>query len=327
MAGAVPWGVTVPFDESLADLPRTAQALHGAGFAELWSAETARFDAFTPLAVAGSAVPGATLGTAIASVYARGPAMLAMTAAGLADLAPGRFLLGVGTSSKAMTEGWNAAAFDRPIQRVRDTVRFLRRALAGERIDEEFPTFTVRGGFRLERPPATPPPILVAALAAGMVETAAREGDGLVLNWLSAQDVTTVLRVAEQAGGAGKEVAARVFVCPSTDTGVVRAAARRVIATYASVPTYARFHRFVGRGELLADTWAAWEAGDRRAASAAVPDRVVDDLVLHGDVDACAEQLRRYVAAGVTRPVVKMLPLDPARDPLADALALAAALR
>lgn len=146
-----------------------------------------------------------------------------------------------------------------------------------------------------------------------------------MLNWLSAADVDTVLRTARSAGEPG-EVVARIFVCPSTETDLVRSAARRLIATYTCVPAYARFHRWLGRGELLSRTWAAGAARDRRAAAATVPDRVVDDLIVHGSTAECVRGLQRYVDASVTRPVVKLLPLDPARDPLADALALATAL-
>ncbi|MFD1532715.1 LLM class F420-dependent oxidoreductase [Pseudonocardia aurantiaca] len=317
--------MTIPLTDPLTDVPGTARALRDAGYGDLWSAETARFDAFTPLVAAAHAVPELGLGTAIASVFARGPGMLAMTAAALADLAPGRFLLGVGASTPTMSEGWHATPFERPLARVRDTVRFLRAALAGERVSTEFETFAVRG-FRLERPPPVPPPVLVAALRPKMIEMAVRESDGLVLNWLSAEDVGTVLRVAEKAASDVPHVAARIFVCPSPRTDVVRGAARRLISTYASQPAYAAFHRWLGRGDLLATTWSAWEAGDRKAATAAVPDRVVDDLIVHGSVEDCAEHLGRYVEAGVTRPIVKLMPLDPERDLMADALALGAAL-
>lgn len=173
----MPFGLTIPVTDPLGELADTARALHAAGFTQLWSAETARFDAFTPLSVAASAVPGLTVGTAVASVFARGPGMLAMNAAALADLVPGRFLLGIGASSRAMTEGWHASVFDRPLERVRDTVRFLRSALAGERVSGEFTTFAVRE-FRLERAPATPPPILVAALRPRMIEMAAGRPTG-----------------------------------------------------------------------------------------------------------------------------------------------------
>jgi probable F420-dependent oxidoreductase len=314
-------GITIPLGGPPSEQATQLPQLRAAGYTEFWSAETARWDAFTPLAYAAAISPGAIFGTAIASVFARGPALLAMSASALAEMAPGRFLLGIGTSSAVMTEDWNAAAFDRPLARVRDTVRFLRTALAGDRVEEQYETFSVRG-FRLEQAPQQAPPILVAALRPGLIRVAAEEADGIVLNWLSAADVRTVLGEVDSL----TEVAARIFVCPSTNRDVVRAGARRLISTYTSVPTYARFHRWLGRGPALDPTWAAWAAGDRKAATAAVPDEVVDELIVHGTPAECAAHLARYVAAGVTRPIVKLLALDPDRDEFADAIALGTAM-
>ena len=63
-----------------------------------------------------------------------------------------------------------------------------------------------------------------------------------------------------------------------------------------------------GRGEELAGMWHAWAAGDRAAAAAAITDEVVDALVVHGPADRCREHITRYAAAGVTTPVLALLP-------------------
>ena len=88
--------------------------------------------------------------------------------------------------------------------------------------------------------------------------------------------------IADAAGGEEREVVARIFVCPSENAEVVRAGARYAIAAYMNVPVYAAFQEWLGRGEQLTGMWAAWKAGDRKAALEAIPDEVVDDLVVHG---------------------------------------------
>jgi probable F420-dependent oxidoreductase len=315
-------GITIPFEGPLAEHPAVFDQLRAAGYAEFWTAETARTDAFTPLAYAAALAPTVGLGTAIASVFVRGPAMLAMNAAALAEAAPGRFTLGIGASSPALVRDWNSVPFVKPLSRVRDSVRFLRSALAGEKVDAEYDTFTVRG-FRLERPPTVPPPIMVGALGPQMLRLAATEADGAILNWLSAGDVTLVAGEMPP----GTPMAARIFVSVSEDTDVVRSAARRLIAGYLTVPAYERFHRWLGRDAALEPMWRNWAAGDRKAAAASVPDEVADALFVHGDAARCAAHLRRYIDAGIAQPIVKMLPLDPSRDLVADAVALASALR
>ena len=196
-------------------------ALRGAGFTDLWSSEVAGADAFTPLALAAAWEPELRLGTAIAPVFTRGPGLLAMTAAALAETAPGRFVLGIGASSPVVVGDWNGLAFDRARSRAPATCcAFLRTALAGETVDGAFETFAVRR-FRLERPPATPPPILLAALRPGMLRLAAAEADGVILNWLAASDVARCVdAIGERPDGF--EVAARIFVCPTEDADVAR---------------------------------------------------------------------------------------------------------
>jgi alkanesulfonate monooxygenase SsuD/methylene tetrahydromethanopterin reductase-like flavin-dependent oxidoreductase (luciferase family) len=108
--------------------------------------------------------------------------------------------------------------------------------------------------------------------------------------------------------GPGKEIVARIFVAPSEDAQTVRSLGRRLIGAYLNVPVYAAFHEWIGRGPLLQPMWDAWKRGDRQEAVASIPDQVVDDLILHGSPSEVNDQVARYVAAGVTTPVLAVLP-------------------
>ena len=311
------WGLTIPLEGTgTAGLPALTREMIDAGYTDLWTAEAAGSDGATPLAVAATVAPNAELGTAILPVQTRGPALLAMTAAALAGLAPGRFTLGIGASSPAIVEQWNGIAYDRPFERTRDTLRFLRLALAGERVDHEFPTFTVRG-FRLAEVPAVAPRIMLAALRPGMLRLAAEEADGAILNWLSADDVGLVRAVT----GPDLPLVARIFVCVSTDAATVRLHARRLVAAYLTVPAYAAQQQWLGRGDALAEMGGRWAAGDRRGALEVVPDEVVDELIVHGDAATCRRRIQDYVDRGIDVPVVYAMPFGV--DPLATARAVA----
>jgi probable F420-dependent oxidoreductase len=321
-------GVTIPFTSPLSDQGEIAHDLVQGGFSSLWTAETAGADAFSPLLLASTA-PDVRLGTAVASVYARSPALLAMNSAALAESAPGRVSIGLGASSAGMVEGWHDRSFERPYQRVVDTCRFLRSALAGERVTEQYPTFSIRG-FTLERPPAEPPAILIAALQAKMLAAAGRESDGVILNWLGPADVETVARHVHDARPAGADpatVVARIFVCPTDDPATTRRAAKSFLARYLTVPVYERYHRWLGRGDALEQMWTLWADRDRSGAADSIPDQVVDDLIGIGDTAACAAHIASYVHHGVTEPVVKVLPLVDDLDPCAASLEIAAAYR
>ncbi|HXX89861.1 MAG TPA: LLM class F420-dependent oxidoreductase [Acidimicrobiales bacterium] len=298
------YGITVPFDDvPLGEHRAWYERLAALGYTDVWTGEANGADGFTPLALAAAWVPSLHVGTSVVPVYTRGPGLLAMQAATMAELAPGRFTLGVGSSSDVIVERWNAMAFEEPYRRVRDTVRFLREALQGGKVDVEYETFSVHG-FRLGRKVEQPPPILVGALRPGMLRLAGREADGAVINWLSADDVT---QVAPEVGP-GKEIVARIFVCPTEDAERARLVGRVAVAAYLNVAVYADFHRWLGRGPLLEGMWSAWRAGDRRAALAAIPDEVVDALVIHGPPAECRAHIRRYVDNGVTIPVLAVLP-------------------
>ena len=268
------------------------------GYTDAWSSESDGSDGFTPLALAAAWAPELRLGVAIIPAYTRGPALLAQSTAALASAAPGRFLLGIGSSSNVIVERWNGIPFTEPYKRTRDTLRFLKEALTGARVEHRYDSFDVQG-FRLGLVPEVQPPILVAALREGMLRLAGAEGDGAIINWLSADDVRTVAGIVN-AQGPGKEIVARVFVCPSTDTDTVRAQARRAVAAYLNVPVYAEFHRWIGRGDRLQGMWDAWAAGDRKAALDAISDDVVDELIIHGPAGHCREQVARYIDNGVT---------------------------
>ena len=240
--------------------------------------------------------PELRLGTAIIPAYTRGAMTLASQVASLCSANPGKFAVGIGSSSNIIVERWNSIPFEKPYQRVRDTVRFLRTALTGEKVTEDYETFSVNG-FKLGLPVSEQPPILIAALREGMLKLAGRVGDGAIINWLSAEDV---LKVAPFVNG--KEIMARLFVLPTEDRDLVNFVGRRAIAQYLNVPVYAAFHEWLGRGEMLQSMWDLWKAGDRKAATESIPESFVDELIIWGKPEQIAEHIERYCANGVTTP-------------------------
>lgn len=265
------------------------------GYTDLWTGESDGHDGFGPLAVAAGWGTPLRLGTAVVSAFLHPPALLAMQVATLADAAEGGVVLGLGASSAAIVERWNGVPFAAPVARVRDTALHVRALLAGER----------RRGFSLSRVPAPAPPVMLAALQPRMFALAREVGDGVILTCVGADDLPVVLPHCAPH----HEVVAWITVCPSTDAARVRAIARRRLAGYLAAPAYEAQQRWLGRGDALEPVWAAWRDGrGLDAAAAAIPDAVVDALVVHGAPEACREHLARFTDAGVTTPILEVLP-------------------
>lgn len=307
-----PYGLTIPLPGPLHSQQDFYRELVELGYTDVWSAESNGAEGLIPLALAAAWAPELRLGTAILPAYTRSPALMAQSAATIADAAPGRVAFGIGSSSNVIVENWNGVPFEEPYKRVRDTVRFLKDALSGEKVTEDYDSFSIKG-FRLGIIPEQPPKLLVAALREGMLRLAGREADGAIVNWLSPDDVTTVAGIVNEQGP-DREVVARIFVCPSEDREAVIAGGRYTLAAYLNVPVYKAFHQWLGRGDLLGAHWERWDAGDRQGALSEIPESVVDDLIVHGSPDQCRARISQYMKNGITTPALAVMPfggIDP----------------
>ena len=299
--------MTVPLNDGPLHTQRNnIERLESLGYTDLWSAEAMGVDALSPLLLGSQWAPSMRLGTAIIPAFTRGPALMAQTVAGMCEAAPGRFVLGLGTSSNVIVENWNSVEFDEPYKRTRDMVRFLRQALTGEKVTETYDTFEVKG-FRLMANVEEQPKILVAALREGMLRMAGRESDGAILNWLGPSDLETIVPIVKEQNP-DAEIAARLFVVPTEDADTARAIARFVMGIYINVPVYRAFHEWMGRADDMQEHWDLWAAGDRKAATAALSDAIVDELVIHGSPAQCKARITEYMDKGIDTAAIAILP-------------------
>src|SRR2546426_9337250 len=116
------------------DMVTLARAAEAEGFDVIWAPEVYTYDAFTTLTHLACNTSTIKLGTNIAQIYARTPALLATSAASLDQLSGGRFVLGVGASGPQVIEGWHGVPYDRPIQRTREIIDICRLVWSGERV-------------------------------------------------------------------------------------------------------------------------------------------------------------------------------------------------
>ena len=305
-----PTGIT--FADNI-EFAREAESL---AYDSAWVAEVGGNDAFALGAAVGAATQRLRIGTAVAPMNIRGPAMLAMAASTMHAMSGGRGVCGIGVSSPQIVEDWNAQSYDRPLRRARETIEVLRAMFAGEKVVYDGRCVKVNG-YRMMPAPSSPVPIYLGALNPKMLQLAGEVADGVIINMLGESFVPSVLaEVHKGAARAGRdpndiEVVMRVQCCVTDDPQPIRDAFASAFSAYIVAPGYDTFFTWQGFGEVVEGVRAAREARDRAASRAAVSDAILDALVVAGSADEVNARLKAFMNAGVDTPAVHVFWPDP----------------
>lgn len=296
---ALPLNLLLPV-AGLVDVARRAEAL---GYDTVWAAEAGTNDAFGLLTACAAATSRIGLATGVLPIFTRTPALMAQSAATLQDFSGGRFALGLGVSSQTIVSRWNGMPYDRLLDRMRDYTLAVRALLTGEKVTRSSDLYPV-DGYRLLLAVPPPPPVLVGALNPAMLRLAGAVSDGALLNWIAATAVPAALaEVAAGAAGEPRRNAVFVRVCVTADVDAARAWARREVMGYVIVPAYRRAFATQGWGAACDAAMALWDAGDRKAAAASLPEPFVDSLCLAGSAADVRARFDAFRAAGADEPV------------------------
>lgn len=313
--------MTPPFFTGPGAVAHTVEAVcaaERAGYDDVWLADAGGVDALTLAAIVLGRTESIRVGIAVVPALTRTPAVLAATVATLADLAPGRFALGLGTSSEAMVEGWHGLSLDRPVQHMRETLTLLRAMLAGEQT--AFTGELLRSNGYRQPQLAAPVPILLAALRPRMTELAVIAADGIILNLFplrALDELMAGIRAAAVRAGrnlAEVEVASRFqvqVVEGDVEHAVARDAFRYRFTPYYANPVYNTFLAQAGYPDIAAELLRYANALDWARARATLTDELVDDIAVIGDVEHCSSRLRRYARAGIGTPILFCLSAEP----------------
>jgi probable F420-dependent oxidoreductase len=295
------------------DWARRAESL---GYESIWIAETGGPDPFVLAGVVAQATSKARIGLAVSPVYIRTPATIAAATGTVSQLAPGRFILGLGSSSHAIVQNWHGVPFHRPVTRVRETVTLVRAMLAGEKV--RFAGAALQShGYRLLAPPAGIVPIYIGALRPPMLEVAGELGDGVVVNLFPVEALPKMLEhVGTGARRAGKDAGSLEVVCRhqvlvTDDKESAREEFRAGLTGYFATPVYNKFAAWYGFEEEAALIEEGFKSGDRAVTRRGMTDRFVDSLGIFGSVEECRERIAAYVDAGVTTSIISPLAFDP----------------
>jgi probable F420-dependent oxidoreductase len=301
--------ITLPVAPDVASCLAWAQRAEAMGYESTWISEAGGPDPFVLAAAVASVTRKLRIGIAVSPVYVRTPAVIATAAATVAQLAPNRFILGLGASSHAIVENWHGTPFRKPLTRVRETVTTVRAMLAGEKLKFEGQTLRT-AGFRLFEPLPVRVPIYVGALRPAMLELAGEVGDGVAVNLFPPEALPRMLEhVARGARRAGKEaheleVVCRQQVLVTDDKDKAREQLRQYLSGYFATPVYNKFAAWYGFEEEARLIAEGFRTGDRALTRKGMTDRFLDSISIVGSVEECRERLAAYVANGVTTTIV-----------------------
>lgn len=289
-----------------------ARQAEDSGFESLWCGEAWGTETSTLVTAFLAWTQRMSVGTGIVSLYLRPPTLTAMQAASMDLVAPGRARLGIGVSTRNIN-AFHGIPWDHPVARTREYVDVLRRVLAGERVTHAGRFYRPQG-FRLSATLSQKVPIYLAAVNPRMLRLAGEIADGVLLAWLPARQVAaSVAEIAKGAALAGRRVEdidigcyVHTLVKPNREQALAQL--RHVLVGYCQANTYIQGFRRFGYGDVLDEILARWQAGDRRGAEQAIPDRMVEELFVFGTPVDCHAQLGRFVDAGVQHPIVAAPP-------------------
>lgn len=320
------WGLGLTAEQQL-NLVREAEA---AGYDSVWAAEAYGSDAATVLAWIAARTDRVRIGSAILQMPARSPAMTAMTAATLDHLSNGRVILGIGSSGPQVAEGWHGQRFAKQLQRTREYVEILRKALARERLEYHGETYELPlpagPGKALKLMIGTVQeriPIYIAAIGPKNTTLTGEIADGWMPTFFSPEHVGEFRQLLEEgAAKAGRtldgfDIAPNVNICIDDDVDRARDAMRPFLALYVGgmgsreKNFYNALVRRYGFEEAADEVQDLYLAGKKDEAAAALPVDLIDLTSLCGPRERVKERLEVYRDAGVGTLITTPVAFDP----------------
>jgi F420-dependent oxidoreductase-like protein len=329
------WGAQPP--ENHAELVAAAE---DAGFDTVFTAEAWGSDAYTPLAWWGRETKRMRLGTSVIQLSARTPTACAMAALTLDHLSGGRHILGLGVSGPQVVEGWYGAKFPKPLARTREYIDILRQVWAREApVHSDGPHYPLplsgegTTGLGKNLKPITHPlradiPVMLGAEGPKNVALAAEICDGwlpifyspriagMYNEWLDEGFARPGARRTRETF----EICATAQVVVTDDRPAIMELMKPHLALYMGgmgaedTNFHADVYRRMGYAEVVDDVTKLFRSDRKDEAAKIIPDELVDDSAIVGDLPYVQEQIKAWEAAGVTMMVVGARSTEQIRD-------------
>jgi len=306
------YGVRLENDPNLSpqDYQELSSQAEKNGFEAVWVPEGGGRDSLTSLATIAMKTDTVKLGTGILPIFARTPTNTAMSAAGMAAVSDGRFLLGLGVGHAPTVESRDGIPFKQPMTRMRETIQIIKALLSGGEVNFTGKQFKITGASMGAATPKTKVPIYIAALGPQMLEMVGELADGVLMNWTAVdylgEAIGHIKRGSEKAGRDPNEIdiAGYVRVAVGDNLTESRDSLRRQVARYASNPFYRNFFAQTGFDKEMSAAAAALADGNLDKAADSITEEMQDQVAIVGTVEECRAALEKRRAAGLQLPVI-----------------------
>ncbi len=303
--------VTLPAGPKITDTIGRLKWAEENGIPDAWFSDSGAPDTLTQVAAVGAHTTNIRIGVAVTPVYTRAPSVLAASADVISQVIPGRFIMGLGSSSQTIMGQWNGIPLDKPLTRVKETAQLVRGMLTGEKTNFEGETLYSRG-YR-QAPCENPPPIYLAALRPKMIEMAAEVGDGVIFNlWPKGALPKMMEHVAIGAQAAGKdpasvEIVNRAMVLCTDDKEYGRNLFRAAFGPYYATPVYNKFLAWAGYSDAANTITEGWAEKDRAKTGGALTDEMIDEIGIIGNEEEIQARIQEDADGGVDTHIIAPL--------------------
>ncbi|MGI0066594.1 MAG: LLM class flavin-dependent oxidoreductase, partial [Nitrosotalea sp.] len=275
----------------------------------IWIPETWGMDCCSILSHVADVANKPKLGSSIINIYSRSPALTAMSAVTLDAISGGRFILGLGTSSKPIVEDWHGAEFKNPLQRMREYVDVTRRVMSGKKVSYDGKFFHLKNFGLLIKPARTMIPIYLAAINQKMVELTWEIADGVIFYLRPLHELRSTIEKMQSKRKI--DVACQLITCVSSDPEKAIIRAKQTIAFYISVGTI--YRQFLASNGFKKETDVILEEYEKNGLSGNhvfVTDDMMNSLAICGTPEDVRQKTLQFIDAGIDLPILQFNPVE-----------------
>ncbi|MDE1831138.1 MAG: LLM class flavin-dependent oxidoreductase [Thaumarchaeota archaeon] len=279
----------------------------------IWIPETWGMDCCSVLSHVSGIANEPKLGSSIINIYSRSPALAAMSAVTLDVISNGRFMLGLGTSSKPIVEDWHGIKFENPLHRMREYVDVIRLVMSGKKVSYDGKFFHLKNFGLLIKPRRTKIPIYLAAINPEMVKLTWDIADGVIFYLRPLHELKGTIEMMQSKRKI--DVACQLITCVSNDYEKSITRAKKTIAFYVSVGTaYRQFLASHGFKKATDAIFEEYKKNGLNGNHVFVTDDMVNSLSICGTPEDVRRKMFQFVETGIDLPILQFNPVENVKE-------------